>query len=258
MLADYVEMIFELSGSPSYKKHRLLPSGYSEVLFNLGDVLFANASAGKTPGVCCRKVLVSGIKTGYLDVNAPEKMKCVGIRFKMGAMKKLFGVSPEELTDNDYDLDLLIHKSKADNIYEMLAGCKSVRERFDLVCRILVNIIFHSGREVSPEPVVKEILSRPFTAVKNIEKETGYSRQYLHRVFKSFTGISIKKFQQINRVSSVVRTLNSSPGKFTQLAYSNGYFDQSHFIKDFKRLTGHSPSDYISSVRKFDADPYYF
>jgi len=258
VLAGYVESIFELNGRPSYKMHRLLPAGYSEVLFNLGDVLFANASAGKNTGVCCKKVLVSGIKTGYLDVKAPEYMSCMGIRFKIGAMKKLFGVSPAELTDNDFDLDLLISRSKADNIYSMLAECKTIPEKFNLLSRLLINIILQSGQEISRDPIVRGILTRPSMAINTLEKETGFSRQYLHRVFKSHTGISIKKYQQISRVSSVIKSLNSKPGKLTQLAYSRGYFDQSHFIKDFKQLTGYSPLDYLSSVRKFDADPYYF
>jgi AraC-like DNA-binding protein len=258
VLADYVESIFELNGRPSYKVHRLLPAGYSEVLFNLGDVLFANNSAKENAQICCRQFLVSGIKTGYFDVTAPGFMNCIGIRFKMGAMKKLFDISPSEFTDNDYDLDLLISRSKANNIYEMLAECKTIPERFNLLSRLLINIIIQYKCDNVPESIVKRILVRPGMSINLLEKETGYSRQYLHRVFKSSTGISIKKFQQINRVSSVLKSLNSKPGSLTELAYANGYFDQSHFIKDFKQLTGHSPADYLSSVRKFDADPYYF
>jgi AraC-like DNA-binding protein len=201
---------------------------------------------------------VSGIKTGFMDVNAPEFMHCIGIRFHVGGMKKLFDISPAELTDDDYELDLLISRSLAFNIHEKLAECKTTVERFDLLGRLLIKKIIRSEKDNASENIVKEILAKPFLPVRSLEKETGYSRQYLHRVFKSSTGISIKKYQQLSRVSSVLKSLNSQGGKLTGVAYSNGYFDQSHFINDFKQLTGYSPASYLSTIRTYDPDPFIF
>jgi len=258
VLSGIVERFFELNGSPSYKSHRLLPVGCSEILFNLGDVLMASTLNKANPEISCRQFLVSGIKTGFMDVNAPKKMHCIGIRFHVGGMKKLFNISPAELTDNDYELDLLISRSLACNIREKLAECITTAERFDLLGRLLVKKIIQSGIENASEGIVKEILVKPFLSINSLEKETGYSRQYLHRVFKSSTGISIKKHRQLNRVSSVLKSLNSKGGNLTDLAYSNGYFDQSHFINDFKQLTGYSPASYLSTIRTFDPDPFIF
>ena len=258
VLSGIVERFFELNGSPSYKSHRLLPVGCSEILFNLGDVLMASTLNKENPEISCRQFLVSGIKTGFMDVNAPKKMHCIGIRFHVGGMKRLFNISPAELTDNDYELDLLISRSLAGNIREKLAECETTVERFNLLARLIIKKIIRSGKESTSENIVKEILAKPFLPVRSLEKETCYSRQYLHRIFKSSTGISIKKYQQLSRVSSVLKSLNSKGGNLTDLAYSNGYFDQSHFINDFKQLTGYSPASYLSTVRTFDPDPFIF
>ncbi|HKJ81920.1 MAG TPA: helix-turn-helix transcriptional regulator [Ignavibacteriaceae bacterium] len=258
VLSGIVERFFELNGSPSYKSHRLLPVGCSEILFNLGNVLMATTLNKANPEISCRQFLVSGIKTGFMDVNATKKMHCIGIRFHVGGMKKLFDISPAELTDNDYELDLLISRSLACNIREKLAECGTTLERFNLLGRLLVKKIIQSEKEKASEGIVKEILGKPFLSINSLEKETGFSRQYLHRVFKSSTGISIKKYQQLNRVSSVLKSLNSKGGNLTDLAYSNGYFDQSHFINDFKQLTGYSPASYLSTIRTFDPDPFIF
>ncbi|HKI79721.1 MAG TPA: AraC family transcriptional regulator [Ignavibacteriaceae bacterium] len=257
-LSGIVERFFELNGSPSYKSHRLLPVGCSEILFNLGDVLLASTLNKENPEISCRQFLVSGIKTGFMDVNAPKKMRCIGIRFHVGGMKKLFDISPAELTNNDYELDLLISRSLASNIRERLAECKSTRERFDLLGRLIIKKIIQSEKENTSENIVKEILDKPFLPVRSLEKETGFSRQYLHRVFKESAGISIKKYQQLYRVSSVLKSLNSKMDSFSGVAYSNGYFDQSHFINEFKQLTGYSPASYLSTVRTFDPDPFIF
>jgi AraC-like DNA-binding protein len=200
-LAGIVDRFFELKGNPSFIAHRLFPGGYSEILFNLGDVLHASISSSKNENrrITCRQFLVSGIKTGYFDVTSPVNMHCVGVRFKVDGIKRLFEISPAEFTDNDFNLDEIIARSAAHNLYESLAECRTPVERFNLLSRLLIKKLISSKNDYTAESIVKRVLSRPFLSINNLEKETGYSRQYLHRVFKSFTGISIKKFQQINR-----------------------------------------------------------
>jgi len=259
-LAGIVDRFFELKGNPSFIAHRLFPGGYSEILFNLGDVLHASISSSKNENrrITCRQFLVSGIKTGYFDVTSPVNMHCVGVRFKVDGIKRLFDISPAEFTDNDFNLDEIIARSAAHNLYESLAECRTPVERFNLLSRLLIKKLISSKNDYTAESIVKRVLSRPFLSINNLEKETGYSRQYLHRVFKSFTGISIKKFQQINRITSVLKSMNKNGDSLSGLTYSGGYFDQSHFIKDFKQLTGYSPASYLSSVRSFEPDPYFF
>jgi AraC-like DNA-binding protein len=259
-LAGIVDRFFELKGNPSFIAHRLLPSGYSEILFNLGDALYANVSCSKHENsqITCRQFLLSGIKTGYFDVTSPANMHCVGVRFKIDGIRRLFDISPAELTDNDFNLDEVIARNEAYNTYEALSECSSPVERFSLLSRLLIKNLISSEVDFTAESIVKEILSSPFLSINSLEKETGYSRQYLHRVFKSYTGISIKKFQQINRVTSVLESLNKTGDSLSCVAYSRGYFDQSHFIKDFKQLTGYSPASYLSSIRSFEPDPYFF
>ena len=260
VLAGIVDRFFELKGKPSFISHRLLPYGYSEILFNLGDVLYANASSSKNENtqIICKQFLVSGIKTGYFDVAPPENMHCVGVRFKIDGIKRLLDISPTEIADNDFNLDDVITKSTAHNLYDKLVACRTPAERFDLLSCLLIKNLMSTKSDSIAESMVKEVLSRSLLSINALEKETGYSRQYLHRVFKSFTGISIKKFQQINRVTSVLESLNKKNDSLTELAYSYGYFDQSHFIKDFKQLTGYSPASYLSTIRSFEPDPYFF
>lgn len=259
-LAGIVDRFFELKGKPSFIAHRLLPAGYSEILFNLGDVLYASTSSSKNENgqISCKQFLVSGIKTGYFDVASPENMHCVGVRFKIDGIKRLFDICPAELADNDFNLDDVIARRTAYNLYEKLAECRTPAERFELLSGLLIKNLILTKSDSIAESIVKEIVSRPGLSINTMQKETGYSRQYLHRVFKSFTGISIKKFQQINRVTSILESLNKKRDNLAGLAYTNGYFDQSHFIRDFKQLTGYSPASYLSSVRSFEPDPYFF
>ena len=258
-LGTFVDKFFELEGSPGYRKHRIIPSGTSEILFNLGDSIYGrspeHSSAGNDDLIFFGRYIISGVKTRYFDSIPSERIHFVGIKFKIDGMKKLFDISPAELADNDRDLDIVIPKTFAEDTLEKLDACPTSQVRLKTMAGLLQNKLATAG---GPNTLVNEILKKPFLKVKQLESETGFSRQYLHRVFKSETGISIKKYQKIRRISGVLNSSVSGHNPFTTLAYENGYFDQSHFIKDFKEITGFTPASYFTTRLQGTDGTYFF
>ena len=259
ILSNIVDSFFELQGKPEYKVHRLLPKGNSEILFNFGDTFYGlNSYKNNLRKISCKHYLISGIKTSYFDSLPADYFHCTGIRFKIDGMKKLLDIKPEELSDNDYELDLVISKSSVYQCYEKLYECKSSLEKFKILENWLLKKLITQKHPIKAEPVVDAILAKPFTQIKLLEKETGFSRQYLHKSFKTSTGISIKRYQQIKRILRVLNSIEDHSKPLANAAYLNGYFDQSHFIKDFKNVTGFSPSVFLAAVRIQTLDPYLF
>jgi AraC-like DNA-binding protein len=73
----------------------------------------------------------------------------------------------------------------------------------------------------------------------------------LSRKFSSSIGISPKQLAKIIRLQATLKTLlNKDVSKLTDLAYENEYFDQAHFIKDFKEFTGLTPKAFYSDSLK--------
>lgn len=76
--------------------------------------------------------------------------------------------------------------------------------------------------------------------IAKIAEEVGYNQRYLDRVFKEAVGVSMKKYAEIIRIQKAIYYLQNS------LAYEIyerlGYYDQAHFIKDFKKNTSLTPS----------------
>jgi AraC-like DNA-binding protein len=67
----------------------------------------------------------------------------------------------------------------------------------------------------------------------------------LERMFSKFVGISANTYSTLNRFhSSLNQILYGNYSKLSDLAYDNGYFDQMHFIKDFKRFAGNTPKNF--------------
>ncbi len=81
-------------------------------------------------------------------------------------------------------------------------------------------------------------------SVAQIISNSPYSARHFHRKFRDYTGFTPKKLQRIIRLKAAV--FNTAPENLTRLAIDFGYFDQAHFVNDFKKLSGGiSPKKYF-------------
>lgn len=77
--------------------------------------------------------------------------------------------------------------------------------------------------------------------------EIGYSQKYLDRIFRTATGLTMKKYATIIRIQAAIHYLLED--KLDEVYEKLGYYDQSHFIKDFKRYTCMTPSQFSRKKR---------
>lgn len=86
-------------------------------------------------------------------------------------------------------------------------------------------------------------------SMEQIADDTGYTMRYINKCFHNATGLSPKQFSKIVRFQTAVSALNEPLGRsLTEIADDLGYFDQAHFIRDFKQFTGLTPKKYQSSI----------
>ena len=89
-------------------------------------------------------------------------------------------------------------------------------------------------------------------SVNDLCNEFGKSRQYLNRVFKQEVLYSLKHFIITVRILSLIKfKLKENSITLTQLCYDYEYFDQSHFIRDFKRVCGVTPKYFFENLSEF-------
>ena len=103
----------------------------------------------------------------------------------------------------------------------------------------------------SAQEMVCEAAKQTFSFAGNIQiqqlcKDLNISRQYLERKYKQFIGLSPKSFARVVRVRQIANFVTKNPKtNFTQIAYTFNYADQSHFIRDFKKVIGTSPKQFF-------------
>lgn len=93
---------------------------------------------------------------------------------------------------------------------------------------------------------VCELIQNQTYSVDSLSKAVNVSTVTLRNLFRDCIGLSPKDLIRISRVNSAMKNPISSE-KLTQIAYKMGYFDQSHFIHEFKAVTGLTPKEYFGN-----------
>ena len=108
-------------------------------------------------------------------------------------------------------------------------------------------------------PMLSYLLrSRDFSPVDALAWETAYSPRHLSRLFSQGAGMGCKSFLRIMRVNEAVRRIGAGSPSLTALAQELGYYDQAHFIHDFKSICGVSPGEYRAALSDFYNEPLKF
>lgn len=90
--------------------------------------------------------------------------------------------------------------------------------------------------------------------VKDIARLSCYSERQLNRLFHTQIGMNVKDFIRLTRFNYVLKHIQKSPCFFAALSQQAGYFDQAHFDKDFKAISGVTPQKYLKTMSDFYYD----
>ena len=90
--------------------------------------------------------------------------------------------------------------------------------------------------------------------VKEVARQAGYSERQLNRLFLTQIGMNIKNYARLTRFNYVLKQIQTSPCFFAALSQQAGYYDQAHFDKDFKSMSGVTPQEYLKTMSDFYYD----
>ena len=132
---------------------------------------------------------------------------------------------------------------------------KNIIEAIDTKDRIYIIEKFLLSR-LTDKGVIEEIVtstvralseSKGSASIHSILKSEPSKRRSLERMFSKQVGISPKQLGRIIRLQAALKMMLNNEGEnLTQIAYENEYYDQAHFIKDFKDFSGVNPKEYLS------------
>jgi len=248
-LSRFIECLWAVSGTSSHKRERVLPNGVLEVIINLGSFHKVLARDNYMREQFYKESWVAGIQNRHLVIEAVRETNLIGIRFRPGGAYALFGFPMNELADQVIELDL-IQKQRFADLHQKLLAAHSTQERFAVVERMLLDALDfnHSGH-----PAVHYLAGRlrawdGAVRISELVEQVALSHKRLTKLFERDVGMTPKSLAQVYRFQSALRRIaHDGNPDWSCVAADCGYYDQSHLIHDFRRLSGMTPSEYVAT-----------
>ncbi len=187
------------------------------------------------------KALVVGTMTRPFFEDLTAHAEYLGIRFAPGGFGHFFRTPAHELTDRIVPGECL---SAPSALGERVTNVADTQRRL----RVVESILSQQLLSDEPEPILARVLdaivlSRGLVSLTRLARLAGWSPRHLRRVFHESVGVGPKTFCRIIRFQHALRILRRRPAPdLLQTALDAGYYDQAHFIHDFHRFYGVSPS----------------
>lgn len=240
-LTEVVRDIVEVKGRSPVVRRRLFPRNTPEILVNLGDPLYAEELEGRFT-----RCMIQGSKAEPVDVVHSPRRHFLSIRFRPNGFYKLWGIPQGDFTNRYYQEGTLLEG--VEELRNHLQECESQRGRFSLVgtwARREMDAITQGEDPLLSDVLISKLQRQPSLSVRELTRLTGFTRKHLGARFKEEAGMTVKRYQGIQRFYRLMKDLESGErSSWARLACRHGYYDQSHFIREFKRYTGLTPTDY--------------
>lgn len=231
---------------------RIIPSGLPELIFYFD----------KRPDAQNRTLegnaLLNVQQNDYYDLIISENLSIFSVTFHPHGISQFFNFPLYELQNQSVFL-AYIDKEWSNLVEQKLEESKSFQDRVEVIEAHLLRLLYSNlnQRDFLRMSHIIDLIWRTNGSIDidTLADNACLSRKQFERKFSEIIGISPKQYLKIIRFQYAIHIKNKSTGKnLTELAYESGYYDQSHFIVDFKQFSGLTPKqlfDQCNSVSDF-------
>jgi AraC-like DNA-binding protein len=229
----------------------LIATGFPSVTFQLTDP--ARILTGEKK---CYPLVLYGQNTKPLQLHTAGEVVVIAYFLYPWLLPSLFGYSAAELTDQGIDLSLYGPARKS-NLKEQLLNSPLLEDRLRLMDDYI--LLLSQSRKIVIDGrlqyAVRKIQQHKGTILLgDLQKELFVTERTLQRLFGEGVGLTPKLYSRICQFHSALDQLSHNRfTDMTQVAFDNGYADQSHLIRAFKEFTNVSPLLYRKMADEFPA-----
>ena len=176
-------------------------------------------------------------------------MQWFAVRFYPYGFANFITTNIKNLANKETPIELIFGEESSKELERKIIQAKDTFERIQIIEHFFLNKF---KNEITIDNIVKTTVndlintkgSKPINAIL---KEDLSKRRQLERKFIKQIGISPKQLGKVIRLQTALKMIiNRQSESLTQIAYDSEYYDQTHFIKDFKEFTGINPKEYLN------------
>ena len=171
---------------------------------------------------------------------------CLITRFHPYANSLFFPNPASDFTNESIDLCDIFRKESAD-FYDRLMEQRSIEQKIEVLEAFLIQRLTRNKKSSHKLKLVEYLCDhvykedKPFN-LQDLSANSGFSERYIQKLFIDWVGITPQKFFSVQRFNKSLELIRSSTAPLTSIAFECGYYDQAHFIKEFKSYTGLTPN----------------
>jgi len=236
---------FLIIGSEHGAENRLLPDTSIVMVFRISGSVTDTVQEGSNNIPACA---ITGLRKTSRLVCYSQNTANLLVIFKAGGASAFFREPLNELFGKSLPLDDLIRHDQLQQIEEQISEARNDQQRVNIVERFLISILDEQRADLLIDHAIQTIkLAKGDIRIKTLAGNMAISLDPFEKRFRRVAGISAKQFADITRFRNLIDQYSASES-LTSIALDSGYFDQAHFIKDFRSFTGQAPQQFFKSA----------
>lgn len=244
ILKPYVKGFMVVSNDKDLIDGMFYPSGYVDIVIQISGSIITIIN-GKP--IDMPKVEVLGQLTVPTRLTVSKGTVVLVAKIYPHANCLFFPNPIAAFTNDSVDLQGVIGKESAE-FYSQFIDTGAIEQKIRALESFLLQKLI-SNQKLLKKVTLLEQLCRQILRegdlfnIKLLSGKYGLSERYIQKLFVDNVGLAPRTFFHIHRFNKSLQLIQSPELSLTSIAYDCGYFDQAHFIREFKRFTGATPSD---------------
>lgn len=245
-LTEFVKRFWTLDGVKENipLKNTIVPDGTMKLIFHYGDTYKHHSQNGEIT-ILPKCFLIGQLTKPYVI----EPVGVTGsfvVQFKPNGFLPFTSIPIKEMENTAVPLDILFGKDGI-KLSNQILNANSTSKRIKIIEAFLFKQL---ADRKNIDNIVKSTIETIVNtngqfSINEFSKKNNINRRQLARKFSSTIGLSPKQLAKTIRIQTTLKALlNEEITSLTDLAYENEYFDQAHFIKEFKEFTGLTPKEF--------------
>ena len=238
--------ILEVPAGSNSVRQRIVPDGCIEMAFILGDDIKRFTSEDNF--ILQPRAMVLGQTIEPFYIQPTGYVNTFAIRFYPYGFANFVSTPISNLANTETPIEDLFGETPSKELEQKIILAKDTRQRIEIIQKFLLDKL---SEKTIIDNIVKTTVdtllsTKGSSSINVILKEDLSKRRQLERKFLKQIGISPKQLGKVIRLQTALKMLlDQKTGTLTRIAYESEYYDQAHFIKDFKEFTGTNPKDFL-------------
>lgn len=230
------------------QKQRIVPDGCMEMIFILGDDIRRYTSEHEL--IVQPRAIVVGQITEPFIIEPTGYVHCFAARFYPYGFANLVDMPVKDLANKETPIAGLFGEAPATVLEQQIIAATDNEERIKILEAFFLERFQHKSMidSIVTNTIDALLAAKGSTPINTLLKNDPARRRQLERKFHKQVGLSPKQLGKIIRIQAALKLLLSRQNEsLTHIAYESEYFDQAHFIRDFKDFTGINPKDFLDN-----------